>query len=133
MEEQVAEFETLTCSMTEAAKNLEEDRSKSLKDCGANLPRLTIRKFKGSHLDWLRFWSQFETEIDKASITQVAKFSYLINELLIPKVRALVDVPPYNEHTHTMYHRFTNRTQITPSTRYTSSIRSWPPMFKCWK
>ena len=76
-------------------KKLEEDRNKSLKESGAKLPKLTITKFQGTHLDWLRFWSQFETEIDKASITQVAKFSYL-KELLTPKVRASVDGLPYN-------------------------------------
>ena len=76
-------------------KKLEEDRNKSLKESGAKLPKLTITKFQGTHLDWLRFWSQFETEIDQASITQVAKFSYL-KELLTPKVRASVDGLPYN-------------------------------------
>ena len=79
----------------ELEKKMEEDWSKQLKKSGANLPKLTITKFQGTHLDWLRFWSQFETEIDKATITQVAKFSYL-KELLIPKVLSTVDGLPYN-------------------------------------
>ena len=79
----------------EYEKKLEEDRAKYLKDCGANLPKLTITRFQGTHLDWLRFCSQFELEIYKTSITQVTKFSYL-KELLIPKVRASVDGLPYN-------------------------------------
>ena len=140
MKEHVAEFETLTCSVREAVKNLceealqetrykeekqeeekrkrryeeelkleearmeikqeyekklEEDRAKSLKDCGAKLPKLTITRFQETHLDRLRFWSQFETEIDKTSIMQVAKFSYL-KKLLIPKVCASIDGLPYN-------------------------------------
>ena len=66
-----------------------------MKESGAKLPKLTITNFQGTHLDWLRFWSQFETEIDKATITQVAKFSYL-KELLVPKVRSAVDGLPYN-------------------------------------
>ena len=42
-------------------KKLEEDRNKSLKESGTKLPKLTIKfKFQGTHLDWLRFWSQFE-------------------------------------------------------------------------
>ena len=53
-------------------KNMEEERNKSVKESGAKLPKLTITKFQGTHLDWLRFWSQLETEIDKATITQVA-------------------------------------------------------------
>ena len=54
------------------------------------LPKLIISKFEGTNLDWLRFWSQFEMEIDRADITAVSKFSYL-KELMIPKVKALVD------------------------------------------
>ena len=50
-------------------------------------------------MDWLRVWKQFETEIDKAAITQVAKFSYL-KELLIPRIRSVVDGLPYNTEGH---------------------------------
>ena len=59
------------------------------------LPKLIISKFEGTNLDWLRFWSQFEMEIDRADITTVSKFSYL-KELVIPKVRPLVDGLPFN-------------------------------------
>ena len=79
----------------EYERKFEEDRNKSIKESGAKLPKLTITQFQGTHLDWLRFWSQFETEIDKASISQVAKFSYL-KELLISTVRVFVDGLPYN-------------------------------------
>ena len=51
--------------------------SQNLNSPGAKLPKLVISKFEGTHLDWMRFWNQFETEIDKANLTQVAKFSYL--------------------------------------------------------
>ena len=27
------------------------------------LPKLVIGKFDGTHLDWFRFWNQFETQI----------------------------------------------------------------------
>ena len=59
------------------------------------LPKLVISRFEGTHLDWLRFWSQFETEIDKAELMTVSKLSYL-KELVIPKVRALIDGLPHN-------------------------------------
>ena len=49
-----------------------------------------ITKFEGTHLDWFRFWNQFEVEIDKAEISAISKFSYL-KEFLVPKVRALID------------------------------------------
>ena len=43
----------------------------------AKLPKLIITKFKGTHLDWKRFWNQFKAEIDSANIPQITKFSYL--------------------------------------------------------
>ena len=55
------------------------------------LLKLTITTFQGTHLDWLRFWNQFETEI-----TQVTKFSYLKELLNIPKTRSVVDGLPCN-------------------------------------
>ena len=39
--------------------------------------KIEITKFKRNHLDWTHFWSQFETEIDRSSLSPVAKFSYL--------------------------------------------------------
>ena len=72
-----------------------EERNKSVKESDVKLPKLTVTKLQGTHLDWLQFWSQFETEVDKATITQVANFSYP-KELLVPKVRSAVDGLPYN-------------------------------------
>ena len=44
---------------------------------GVKVPILVITKFQGTYLDRMRFWNQYETEIDKSNITQVAKLSYL--------------------------------------------------------
>ena len=41
----------------------------------------------------MRFWNQYEAEIDKSDISPVSKFSYL-KELLIPSVRAIIDALP---------------------------------------
>ena len=41
----------------------------------------------------MRFWNQYEAEIEKSYISSVSKFSYL-KELLIPSVRATVDALP---------------------------------------
>ena len=57
-------------------------------------PKLTISKFEGNHLDWQRFWSQFECEIDRAEFAQVTKFNF-VNEMLKPKVRVLADGLPF--------------------------------------
>ena len=54
------------------------------------MPRLVITKFEGTPQDWMRFWGQFETQIDKSSAPVVTKFSYL-KELLVLKVHNLID------------------------------------------
>ena len=59
------------------------------------LPKLIISKLEGTNLDCFKFQSQFETEIDFADLTSASKFSYL-KELVIPKVRALIDGLPFN-------------------------------------
>ena len=51
------------------------------------------------HLDWQRFLRQFEAEIDKSDIGQVAKFSYL-KELLVPRVRATIDGLPFTSESY---------------------------------
>lgn len=66
----------------------------------AKLPKLVITKFQGTHLDWQRFWGQFEAEIDKSDIGPVAKFSYL-KELLVPRVRATIDGLPFTSEGYT--------------------------------
>jgi hypothetical protein len=80
----------------EYEKKMEEARMKSAtKGNNAKLPKLVITKFQGTHLDWQRFWGQFETaEIDKAEISQITKLSYL-KELLVPKARTYIDGLPF--------------------------------------
>ena len=75
-------------------KLMEESKSSKGNLSQVKLPKLVITKFQGTPLDWQRFWSQFETEIDKAEIRQVAKFSYL-KELLVSKVRMSIDGLPF--------------------------------------
>ena len=58
------------------------------------LPKLTITSFNGSHLDWERFWSQFEAEVHNAQLADVTKFSYL-KEFVIPSVRSLINGLPF--------------------------------------
>ena len=60
----------------------------------AKLPKLIISVFQGTHIDWFRFWNQFESDIDKSDLPAVTKLSYL-RELLIPKVRKLIEGLPY--------------------------------------
>ena len=50
------------------------DTSENSNSAGAKLLKLEISKFQGTFLDWTRFWNQFETEMDKVKLTQVASF-----------------------------------------------------------
>ena len=56
--------------------------------------KLVITKFDGTPQDWMRFWGQFETQIEKSSASEVTQFSYL-TELLILKVGNLIDGLPF--------------------------------------
>lgn len=53
------------------------------------MPKLVITKFDGTPQDWMHFWGQFVTQIDKLSAPMVTKISYL-KELLVLKVRNLI-------------------------------------------
>ena len=66
-----------------------EERYKNVK-----LPKLIITKFEGTHIDWFRFWKQYETEIDMSELHPVSKFNYL-EELLALKIRLLNDNLPF--------------------------------------
>ena len=54
-----------------------EERNDAKPEIKVKLPKLEIREFKGNQLDWMLFWNQYETEMDRSSLSPVAKFSYL--------------------------------------------------------
>ena len=58
------------------------------------MPKLSISRFRGTHLDFFPFWNTFETEVDKANIDPITKFNYL-KEFLEPKVRPLTENLPH--------------------------------------
>ena len=60
-----------------------------------NLPDLHISKFQGTHLDWVRFWGIFETQIDQRCMKAATIFSCL-KEFVVPKVRTIIDMLPPN-------------------------------------
>ena len=60
----------------------------------AKLLKLVITKFNSMFQDWPRFWGQFSEAIDKSSIANVTKFSYL--ELLAPKQRMSIEALPFS-------------------------------------
>ena len=73
----------------EARENSNETTTKA-----AKMPKLVISKFNGTPQDWLRFWGQFEAEIENSNAHPVTKFSYL-KEYLTPKIRGSIDGLPF--------------------------------------
>ena len=69
----------------EARENSNETTTKA-----AKMPKLVISKFNGTPQDWLRFWGQFEAEIENSNAHPVTTFSYL-KEYLDPKIRGSMD------------------------------------------
>ena len=59
------------------------------------LPKPVITPFQANHLDWLRFWNEFNVEIEKSALPAVSKFSYL-KELLAPKANVLINGLPFS-------------------------------------
>ena len=59
------------------------------------LPKPVITPFQANHLDWLRFWNEFNAEIEKSALPAVSKFSYL-KELLAPKAEVLINGLQFN-------------------------------------
>lgn len=77
------------------ALELETDKLKlsETRRVQTKLPDLQISRFQGNHLDWGRFWSLFQTQIDEAPMSDEAKFSYL-KEFVNQKVRATIEKLP---------------------------------------
>ena len=77
-----------------AAQSSQHTRARTTNSVNSvRLPKLAIAEFKGTHLDWYRFWSQFEASVENADIAPVLKFSHL-KESLPQRVRLLVDGLP---------------------------------------
>ena len=58
------------------------------------MPKLIISKFTGTPQDLVRFWGQFESQIDKSNVDDVTKFWYP-KELVDIKVTRLIDEVTY--------------------------------------
>ena len=81
-------FEQKKLDLQQAQKKPTEAAGAASNDL--KMRNLVITKFDGTPQDWLRFWGQFKTQIDKSSAPELTKFSYL-KELLVLKVRNLID------------------------------------------
>ena len=97
-------------------------------DSAVKMPKLIISQFDGTHRDWMRFWGQFETQIDKSGVPGVTKFSYL-KELVDPKVRNLIGGLPFTDEGYSkakelLCRKFGNTSEIVGS--YVRNILELP-------
>ena len=60
------------------------------------LQRYTITPFTGDFTDWLRFWNQFQAEVDASKISEISKFNYLL-ELVKGKLKESILGLPHTE------------------------------------
>ena len=74
---QQSQFEELLKQMLRYRELEEKQSTSSQRSNIAKLPKLTITKFNGSHLDWRCSWEQFTVEIDKSGMAEIMKSSYL--------------------------------------------------------
>ena len=89
----------LQVQMRELFQIREEAKADNV-NCKVKLPKLFITKFNGTHLDWFRFWNQFESDIEKSELSPKSKFSYL-KELVSLKVWSLIDGLPFTTEGYT--------------------------------
>ena len=79
-------------------KKLEQDRFKHIREAqmAPKPPRLQITKFRGTVLDWPRFWAQFKEDVDGTELKPVKKFN-LLKELVGETDRTVIENLPFHE------------------------------------
>ena len=110
---------------SESSKNPVQGASK------VKLPKLFITKFNGTFMDWMRFWNQYQAEIEKSDISSVSKFSFL-KELLLLSVRATVDALPlisegYERAKRILKSKYGKLSEVVKA--YVQNIMSLPHIF----
>ena len=94
----------------------------------AKMPKLVITKLAGTPQDWVRFWGQFDSQINKSAVDEVTKFSYL-KELVEIKVRKLIDGLPltsegYLKAVHILKKRYGQPSEVVSA--YVKAILELP-------
>lgn len=70
-----------TTKRLEVRENYERSRSTkngTTSPQSVKLQKYTITPFTGDYKDWVRFWNQFEVEIDQSMISEISKLNYLL-------------------------------------------------------
>ena len=82
-------------TVTSKEAKITANREETKVQIHAKLPKLKIATFDGTHIDWFRFWNQFEAEIDGSTIAPVTKFSYL-RDMLSNQPLSMINGLPFN-------------------------------------
>ena len=82
-------------TVTNKEAKITTNREETKVQIHAKLPKLKIATFDGTHIDWFRFWNQFEAEIDGSTIAPVTKFSYL-RDMLSNQPLSMINGLPFN-------------------------------------
>ena len=80
----------------------------------SKLPRINIDQYYGSALDWQRFSSQFEENIDKQNMAATNKLSYLMG-YLAPNVKQSILGLPYSKEGYEAAKEILNKQYGKPS------------------
>ena len=60
------------------ATDVSGDASNPKLQQAVKLQRYTITHFHGDYKDWIRFWNQFNVEVDGAAISEISRFNFLL-------------------------------------------------------
>ena len=109
-EEKRMEWVMIEIQLHMDTKKKEEHKAIS-SDCNVlkvKLLKLVISRFGGTHIDWSRFWNQFESEIDRSELHAVSKFS-LFNRLIPPRVRVIINGLSFTNEGYTRVKKYLDK------------------------
>ena len=111
-------------------EKLEQDRLKHIREArmAPKPPRLQITIFRGTVLDWPRFWAQFKEDIDETELKPVKKFN-LLKELVGETDRTVIENLPsdeagYNRAKKLLEDKYGDKNEIVAA--YTKQIAQLP-------
>lgn len=94
-----------------------QEQKESVEGSAVKLPKLDISSFNGNKLKWTEFWDTFECTVHRNSkLSDVEKFSYLLNKLIGEAKRAVDGLALSNENYEVaidiLRERFGNKQEI---------------------
>ncbi|UYV77267.1 hypothetical protein LAZ67_15000291 [Cordylochernes scorpioides] len=98
MEKKVAEYLDPRGNDQQGQGDMASIRSSPEKSISCKLPKIALKVFDGTSLEWLGWWSQFEAIHESPSLSEVDKFHYLIQAMKVgTRAKRLVKIYPLTE------------------------------------